>query len=118
MIKWHNGIGKNRQKILCLCQGGNSRSVHLAYLLKYRYGADALACGWEGNSHDTVEMLCAWADFIIIVQEFMREKILIEHQHKVHVFDVGIDRFFRPNMELLELFDGMILQNIKTTEGD
>ena len=109
---------KQRQRILCVCQGGNSRSVHLAYLLKYRYGVDALACGWEGNSHDTVEMLCEWADIIIVVQAFMKEKILIEQQHKVRVFDVGVDRFFQPNVELLELFDEMIKNNIRSIEGE
>lgn len=108
---------KERQKILCVCQGGNSRSVHLAYLLKYKYGADALNCGWQGNAPATLKMLCEWAEFIILVEEWMREKISQEYHYKVRVFDVGPDRFFQPNMELIELFDQMIVKNIKATEG-
>lgn len=107
-----------KQKILCVCQGGNSRSVHLAYVLKYRYGVDALACGWEGNEPATVEMLCEWAERIIVVEEFMIEKIADKHQPKVRCFDVGPDRFFQPNIELLQLFDGMIAKNIRTKDGE
>lgn len=107
-----------RQKILCLCQGGNSRSVHLAYLLKYQYGADALNCGWEGNSAATVKMLCAWAEIIIVVEEFMKPKVNEEFQHKVRVFDCGPDRFFQPNVELLAIFDEMIQNNIRSVEGE
>lgn len=114
-IEWSSGMGK-RQRILCVCQGGNCRSVHLAYLLKYRYGADALACGYEGNANDTLEMLSNWADIIIVVQAFMKEKILVAQQHKVRVFDVGVDRFFKPNVELIELFDDMVQDNMKATE--
>lgn len=116
-IKWSSGMGK-RQKILCVCQGGNSRSVHLAYLLKYRYGVDAIACGWEGNEPATVEMLCEWAERIIVVEAFMKPKVNEEFQHKVRIFDVGPDRFFQPNVELLEIFDDMIQNNIRSVEGD
>ena len=91
--------------------------MHLAYLLKYRYGADALCCGWEGNSKKTVEMLCDWADFIIIVEAQMKHRISEEYHGKMRVFDCGPDRFFNPNNELLEIFDTMILTNIKS-EGE
>lgn len=90
----------------------------MAYLLKYRYGADALACGWEGNTNDTVEMLCAWAEIILVVEAFMKPKVNDEFQHKVRVFDCGPDRFFQPNVELLAIFDGMIKNNIRSIEGE
>ena len=86
--------------------------------MKYRYGADALACGWEGNSAVTMIMLCNWADIIIVVQEAMKEKVIEDCRHKVSVFDVGVDRFFNPNVELLTLFDNMIQHNIHSVEGE
>lgn len=88
--------------------------MHLAYLLKYRYGADALNCGFEGNAPTTVKMLCEWADFIIVVEAHMKHRISEEYHYKTRVFDCGPDRFFNPNKELLEIFDTMILTNIKS----
>ena len=45
-------------KVFCLCAGGVSRSVGLAFVLKYHYGHDAIAGSYEKNSPETIDMLC------------------------------------------------------------
>ena len=96
-------------KILCVCQRGNVRASGLAYILKDRDGHDALACGWETNFGETLEMLCEWADKIIVLESYFKNKIPIKNQGKVEIFDVGIDRWGTPtHPELLQ-----ILQNYR-----
>lgn len=99
-------------RFLCVCQGGNCRSVSLAYVLKYDFGQDALACGWEGNRPETVEFLCsAWEPryIILLQQEFL--KYVPERFHaKVRVVDVGPDRFGHAfNPELLGFLRMVVL---------
>jgi hypothetical protein len=74
-----------------MCQGGNCRSVACAYLLKYKYGMDALACSWEANSADTLKMLFQWADAIIVMEGWMKKKVPTDYHSKVFVIDVGQD---------------------------
>lgn len=99
-------------KILTVCQGGNSRSVALGFILKYSLGIDALACSWEKNSEQTIGMLCEWADRIIVVQGVFAEKIPAAFKHKVSIYDVGPDRWFNGlHPELLEIFTSMVKQD-------
>ena len=79
--------------ILTMCQGGNSRSVSCAYVLKYFYGVDALACGWEKNSEDTLETLFTWADAIIIMQKEFSKYVPQQYREKLFALDVGPDRW-------------------------
>jgi hypothetical protein len=83
-------------KILCMCQQGNSRSVALAYLLKENKH-ESIAIGMLSTSRKTREMLYGWADLIIMVisEKRYRHWIPGEYQHKVKVWDVGHDVFFR-----------------------
>lgn len=79
-------------KILTMCRGGNVRSVTLAYLFKYKYNIDSLACGWERNSPETNEMLFEWADLIITVEPYiLTEKIPNKYHYKAKVYDIGED---------------------------
>lgn len=78
-------------KIVCVCQGGNSRSVACAYLLKYKYKTDALACGWQGNRRNTLDMLYEWADKIVLMQHEFDCRIPEEFRRKVEFVDVGPD---------------------------
>lgn len=104
-------------KILVMCQGGHVRSVALKYVLTYKYGHEALACGWESNSRETIEMLCAWADAIVIMQADMERHIPAHHHNtgtgrKLFCYDVGPDRFgnaFHPVLQ--QAIDGMIRQH-------
>ena len=84
---------KRTDKILCVCEGGNSRSVALAWLFKKHLGMDAISIGTRDNSVDTLEMLYNWADHIILTDKKMK---VPEHLNgKVRVYDVGPDRYFQ-----------------------
>ena len=107
-----------KYKILTMCAGGNVRSVGLKYLLKYKYGHEALACGQDANSAETIDLLCNWADYIIVVDneyiKFIPEKHRINDkgEQKMFCYNIGVDRFgyaFHP--ELLGGFDKMIIEH-------
>ena len=95
-------LNTNSKRVLCVCRGGNSRSVGLAYILKYCWGHDALACGVEGNDPNTIRMLCEWADHIICMRPEFKEKIPLKYHGKIEVLDVGSDRYFQPHPDLLD----------------
>lgn len=96
-------------KILTMCQVGTSRSVALGYVLKYKFGIDTIACGWGANSPETINMLCKWADRIIVVQSQFVQYLPAEFHTKVSVYDVGEDRWSSStHPELLKIFEGMV----------
>jgi len=106
-------------KILCLCEGGNVRSVACSYLLKYMHGQDALAASIAKNSAATLVMLCEWADKIIVVERMMKIMIAHKFQSKISVYDVGPDRWgnaFHP--QLLEFIEGLIQQDTEWPKGE
>lgn len=101
-------------KVVCMCQGGNSRSVACAYLLKYKYGMDALACGWEKNSKATLKMLFEWAEAIVIMQACFLEYVDPIYHPKLHIIDVGPDIWCNGlHPDLLEKVDGMLSGLVK-----
>lgn len=55
-------------RVVCICRGGQVRSVATRYILADRFGfRRVLVCGWEKNDKETVEMLCRWADAVVVV---------------------------------------------------
>ena len=105
------------QKVLCVCQGGNSRSVACSFLLKYRYGCDALAASWETNSVETLTMLYEWADIIIVMQAEFEERVYLAYRDKVVVIDVGPDIWFNGlHPDLLKKCDDLLLQYVVAPE--
>ena len=87
-------------KFLCLCRGGNVRSVCLAWHLKDR-GHEAISAGFDYLSADTLSMLFNWADKIVVMQPEFSGLIPLELTHKVMICDVGEDRYGNPmNREL------------------
>ena len=82
-------------KILCVCEGGNVRSVALAYALKHEVNPrhDALAMGLVTNNPDTQLMLFNWAERIIVMEERLKEPIPPIFHSKVSVCEVGPDRY-------------------------
>src|SRR3990167_1193259 len=80
-------------KWLCVCEGGNVRSVAMAKELKQRYHQDALAVGIRKNDQANVAMLCAWADVIVLMQPEFGYKLIRSMRRKVRVVDVGVDRY-------------------------
>ena len=81
-------------KILTVCEGGNVRSVTLAYVLKNRC-FDALACSWRFNSVDTKRELFEWADKIIVADEQASLNILEAYKDKVQLANIGPDRWLQ-----------------------
>jgi predicted protein tyrosine phosphatase len=90
-------------KVVAMCQGGQVRSVGLKYILRYKYNHDVLACGFEGNTKPTRDMLFEWADKIVIMQAVMMKYIPEKFRNKTICFDVGPDCFgnpFHPHLQL------------------
>lgn len=69
------------------------RSHALAYVLHDLRGHEAIAVGRLRVSSETLEMMCSWADIIVLMQEHMKESVPPEQSHKIRVCDVGPDRF-------------------------
>lgn len=81
-------------KILCICDGGNSRSVGAAYLLKEEERHEAIAIGLARTTRETRKMLYEWADRIVLTVGKRRGYIPEEYVHKLRVWDVGPDTYF------------------------
>jgi len=101
-------------KILCVCQGGNNRSVHLAYVCKARHH-DAIAVGTDWQSRDTLILLATWADRILIVDPWVEAKLLgyllgVEGLvSKCTLLPVGPDRWPMPHtQELIRLSEAVL----------
>jgi hypothetical protein len=88
-------------KILCVCEGGNTRSVTLATLLKYNYGNhDAIAMSQGKNKGDTLRMLANWANLILAADSEIYTKLLQDllaqkdgNERKVELADLGTDKW-------------------------
>jgi len=101
-------------KILTVCQGGQVRSVALKYRLTYVYGHEAIPCGVQSNSKDTIRMLCHWADWTIILQPEFKAWIPPEYHGKLFCYDVGADRWANPfHPELQAILDQLIKKHGK-----
>lgn len=80
-------------RFLVVCDGGNVRSHALAYVLHDQKGYEAIAVGRLRVTLQTLDMLCLWADRVVLMQPHMIESILSRHHSKVRVVDVGPDRW-------------------------
>ena len=80
-------------KFLCVCDGGNVRSAALAFVLHDLKGHEAIPVGRLRVSKETLNLLCAWADTIVIMQKHMEESIDPQFTGKLRCVDVGPDRF-------------------------
>ena len=101
----------NNQKVVCICRGGQVRSVAARFVLADKFGfRKVLACGWEKNDEETVRMLCEWADVILVVGR-PSDWVILNHQFdsKIIGLEVGVDRFGHyGNLELVDMLTGMI----------
>lgn len=80
-------------KYLCVCDGGNVRSHALAYILHDLLGHEAIAVGRIRISSITMDLMCIWADTIVIMQPHMQESIDEKYHNKLKCVDVGTDRY-------------------------
>lgn len=82
-------------RILCVCDEGNNRSVHFGHPLKY-WGNDVLTLGLNKNEADTQAMLFEWADVILLTAATQLAKVPWDCRPKVLLLDVGEDHYPRP----------------------
>lgn len=94
-------------KILCLGRKGDSRSVVLAHLLKVK-GHDAIAVGMRCMGKDTRKMMLNWADLIILLHQKCQEGIHQNYWHKLKIWQVGRDVYFKPHEILVKMLNGYI----------
>ena len=59
-----------KRKVLTVCNGGNVRSTMLAEVLKGQFNCEAIASSTYWLSHETMTMLCHWADIIAPVEPY------------------------------------------------
>jgi hypothetical protein len=65
----YNPNPANCERVLCVCRGGNCRSVAVAFLLKYKYKKNALAFSLEKNDDVLLRMLTkSWAEKVIVTE--------------------------------------------------
>lgn len=83
-------------KILCVCRGGNVRSVAMKMLLTRYLDHDALACGFETTDAETRDMLYRWADVIVLLCADFEPLIRPRWANKLSVYDVGEDIWGNP----------------------
>jgi predicted protein tyrosine phosphatase len=83
-------------KIVTVCAQGNNRSVQFASLLRYKYNADTIAVGVDKHTPETLEMLYAWSDIIIVTDKNLAGKIPEKYRSKMKIWDVGPDIYPRP----------------------
>jgi hypothetical protein len=85
-------------RVVCVCHGGNVRSVGLARILKHGdFGNhDAVAIGCTTAGRTVKELLFSWADRIVCMQPVMRETIPERYLPKVRICDVGEDVYGYP----------------------
>lgn len=89
-------------KFVTVCEGGNVRSVSMAFLLK-EAGYEAIAIGWRYVTPETIKFLNSWADYFVLMQSKFLDKMPEEIRGKCIFIEVGEDRYgyaFHP--ELIE----------------
>ena len=96
-------------KILTICEGGNNRSVCLAFFMKDELGHDAISMGIRRAGRSTKKMLYEWADKIILVDKAFQDEIPKKFKRKLLVWDVGPDRYgFWWHPELIQQYQNYI----------
>jgi hypothetical protein len=83
-------------RFLCVCEAGTVRSGAAAHGLKYYFGQEALTASHAKLKDDTLEMLCTWADRIVLMQPKFGDRISDQFKNKVKVLDVGQDTWGNP----------------------
>lgn len=84
-------------RILCVCDHGSSRSVHIADQLRWR-GHEAIPVGASKTSDETRQLLTGWADLIIFTDE--QQRALFPDATKTALWPIE-DRYPRPYNPLL-----------------
>lgn len=105
---------KNKKlKILCICNQGNSRSVGVRRRLNRRGYTNVIAIGGANTSEETMNMLCNWADVILLAKPTHSRFVLVGSE-KIHPeFTIGEDNWNNPMHEELQKIVKEQLDKIK-----
>lgn len=97
------------KKFLTICEGGNVRSVSLAYVLRYGFDQDSVALSHAKTPQKTLDMMCGWADYIVCMQPKFANRIKDKYIKKLRVVDVGDDRWMNPlHQDLTSFLMGIV----------
>ena len=98
------------KKFLTVCEGGNVRSVSMAFTLKHYFRQDAIAFSHAVNSDEILKILADWADYIIVMQPKFADRFGA-WKPKLRVVDVGPDRWGNPLHDELHKFLAKVAQD-------
>ena len=94
---------KKTTKILCVCNKGKVRSIATKYCLNRRGYNDVLTVGGEIVSLLTMDMLCKWADVILLAKPSHIDFVTNNNLTKINKdFTIGEDTYGTPVNLLLE----------------
>jgi hypothetical protein len=85
-----------RKRFLTICEGGAVRSVSLATVLRWDFQQDAIPLSAAKNGSEAVDLLCQWADYIILMQPHFETVVPKKFALKIRVLDVGPDVWRNP----------------------
>jgi predicted protein tyrosine phosphatase len=81
-------------KILTVCKQGLVRSVGLADVLKMHFEpVDVIPVGANSNTQETLQMLCEWADHVIVMEGKYAKRLPSGFENKILLCDVGPDTY-------------------------
>lgn len=82
----------NNLKILCVCRLGLYRSIETKRILNEKGYNNVLSVGGMLVSQKTLNLLCEWADKILLAKPSHGEKIDLKYKHKIDKkFHIGDD---------------------------
>jgi len=88
-------------RILCVCRAGTYRSVETKRELNKRGYNDVLSVGGLKVSQETLDMLCHWADTILLAKPIHGKKIKDGYRFKIDTkFKIGSDMQGRVKKQL------------------
>jgi hypothetical protein len=102
-----------RKRFLTICEGGAVRSVSLATVLRWDFQQDAIPLSAAKNGPEAVDLLCAWADYIILMQPTFETVVPKRFHLKIRILDVGPDVWGNPMHPVLRDIVGSEAQKWK-----
>lgn len=85
------------KKFLCVCEGGTVRSGAIAWSLRYNFGQGrVLQASHAKTPQEDLDLLGAWADYIIVMEPKFSEKFVSKFKEKIRILDVGPDVWKNP----------------------
>lgn len=105
-----------RKRFLTICEGGAVRSVSLATVLRWDFQQDAIPLSAAKNGPEAVDLLCQWADYIILMQPTFETVVPKRFHLKIRVLDVGPDVWGNPMDPKLRDIVGEVAQKWKDRE--